>query len=314
MLRFLLTGKKNIAQNEPSWSSIFSSLLAPFTLITKKIIIAAFQAYSPIIIYLWILKLLGKKIIFYTSWPYWHTSSYIKKPLPGIKLLWHSFLRRVPIVAVTRQAQTSLHTLNSSAKYIPHTVDTTIFAPKTKNKKKNIELLYVGRLIPEKGIFKIIGALEEITKKYPVHLTIIGDGPLSSFIEEKSRSLPITYLGHIKNEKELAEKYASADIFIMASMKSEKWEEWFGITVIEAMSSGCVVISTNCLGPKEHLQHMKTGIIIQEKDSSALSKAIELLIKKPQLRFALGKAARQYAIQNYDAAKCSEEWMNILKE
>ncbi len=132
---------------------------------------------------------------------------------------------------------------------VPLGVDTKIFHPKRKREdfwdqfnipKNKIKLLYVGRLSVDKNIKLLLETLSYLDSK-KFHLIIVGSGPLTPWIKLKERKTEnLTYLGHIKEEIELANIYANSDIFISASHY-----ETFGLTFLEAQSSGIPVVGFN---------------------------------------------------------------------
>ncbi len=103
---------------------------------------------------------------------------------------------------------------------------------------KKIKLLYVGRLSIDKNITLLIDLLKFLDpEKY--QLIIVGSGPLAPFVKIKEKKIKnLTYLGHIQDESILGKIYANADIFVSTS-----FYETFGLTFVEAQSSGLPVVS-----------------------------------------------------------------------
>ncbi|MBU2634010.1 MAG: glycosyltransferase family 4 protein, partial [Nanoarchaeota archaeon] len=122
------------------------------------------------------------------------------------------------------------------------------------------------------------------------------------------------FLGEINDRKELAEVYRNSDIFILNSYKTPEWEEIFGRVLIEAMSSGLAVISTDCIGPKEIIRDGWNGFLIEQKNDKQLLEKFKILLKDKKLREKLGKNAREDAIKKYDIKKISEKWLEVIKK
>ncbi|MBU1204264.1 MAG: glycosyltransferase [Nanoarchaeota archaeon] len=304
LIRRILTGKSNKAKFEPSWKEIFQSLISPIILLFKKNIILGFNPYDNIIYYLIILKFLRKNIIFDTSWAYWDTKKYVKKPILISRFLWKLFLKKTKTFSCNKTALNSLKHYGIKPYYLPHSINTDLFGPKAK-KSKEIKVLYVGRLIREKGIKGIIKASE----KFPeCTFVFVGDGPLKRIINKKNTM----HLPFVKNTG-LSDIYNSSDIFILNSYSTKKWEEWFGISLIEAMSCGLSCISTNCVGPKEIIKNNKDGILIPQKDQNALEHAIRGLIKNKRLREKIGENARKTAL-GFDVSYWSRKAENMICE
>jgi len=318
LIRKITTKKSNKIRNEPEIKQIIQSFLAPITLLFKKNLILGFNPYDNIIYYLILLKFLKKNIIFDTSWAYWNTKRYVKKPFLISKFLWKVFLRNTKTVSCNKATLKSLKIYKIKPYYLPHGIDTEIFRPKDqKQKNKNqqntnnqTKILYIGRLIQEKGIKDILKISEEFKN---CKFIFVGEGPLQKLIKQKLiKYKNIKYIPFINNKRKLAEIYASSDIFILNSYATQKWEEWFGIALIEAMSCGLPCISTDCIGPKEIITNNKNGILIPQKNQQVLKQAISKLLKNKQSRIKLGKQARKTAVQNYDIKKLAKQAEMII--
>jgi glycosyltransferase involved in cell wall biosynthesis len=106
-------------------------------------------------------------------------------------------------------------------------------------KSKRLKILFVGGLIPRKGLNYLLDAVKKInnTKKI-VDLTIVGSGPLENFVKNKQNQLKyIKSLPH----NEILKLMRKNDIFVLPTLY-----EGFGLVLTEAMSNGMVVMSTNC--------------------------------------------------------------------
>lgn len=163
--------------------------------------------------------------------------------------------------------------LISKIEVIPMGVDTKLFNPnkydksiKTKYGIAGKFLLFVGRLIPEKGITCLIDVMPAVLHKFPkTKLMIIGGGTLEKKLKNKVSKLKIEsnviFLGVIKHD-DLPPYFATADIFISLSIK-----EGFGLTIVEALMSGCTAISTNTGGINDILSKK---YLIEGQNSSAI--------------------------------------------
>lgn len=105
--------------------------------------------------------------------------------------------------------------------------------------KDNFIVLFVGRLVPEKGIDILLKAVRMWDKK--IVLKICGTGPLEGAIELEERNLSnIKYLGSI-NQNKLPVYYSGSDILVVPSVS----EEGFGRVILEALACGLPVVGTN---------------------------------------------------------------------
>lgn len=147
--------------------------------------------------------------------------------------------------------------------------------------------LYVGRLSAEKEIERI----KPILQAYPsARLALVGDGPHHKHLQHHFAGLPVHMAGFLHGE-ELAQAYASSDIFIMPSRT-----ETLGLVILEAMSSGLPVVAARAGGIPELIQDGVSGFLFDD-EAEAIA-AIERLFPSPSLRESIGLAARTHAEQN----------------
>ncbi|MBU2639830.1 MAG: glycosyltransferase family 4 protein [Nanoarchaeota archaeon] len=293
-------------KNEPV-SGIWRSFSAPFRLLFCKNIVLPVTACRNIVYYLLLLKLLRKNLIFHSAWPY-HGEKYIEEPKLWNKFFWKLFFRNIKAIGNTRKATEGLRSVGARAYYIPHSVETSIFKPKEKDNKKPV-VLYVGRLNEAKGIKSILKLADKFNKE--AKFVFVGSGPLENEVRNNKN---VEFLGEINDRKELAEVYRNSDIFILNSYKTPEWEEIFGRVLIEAMSSGLAVISTDCIGPKEIIRDGENGFLIEQKNDRQLLEKFNILLKDKKLREKMGKNAREDALEKYDIKKISEKWLEVIKK
>lgn len=310
LLEFIKRKPIAIEERErPSDVSIIRSLFSPFILLFKKNILFSYVAYSNMIYFMLLLNLLGKNTIYFTSWPHWSTNRYIKKPLFN-KWVWNLFLKRTKIVAVSKAAYDSLKSKGYNVVNIPYAVDTNLFGP-IKNKKNNkIRILHVGRIIEEKGIRDILDIANKFDKK-KIEFIFAGEGNLAKLIVSKEKKLPVKYVGYL-NEKKLAELYRNCDIFVLNSYSTDKWEEWYGRSLLEAMASGLAIVATDCVGPKEIIGKNKVGFLISQRNKKELYNKLNILIKDKRLREELGVNGRKLILQKHNIEENSKLWLKLL--
>ena len=303
ILRKILTGKENIINLNIKIKDILKSFISPFKLFFKKNIVVAFAPYSSAVYYLLILKLLNRNLIYETSWSYWdNPEKYVHKPVIS-RFFWKLYLKNTKVVTPTKFSKESLLKLKATPFYMPHSIDISLYK-KLRNKK--LRVLYVGRLIEEKGIRGIL----DISKYFPnIEFVFAGKGKLESLFKNNQKN--VRYLGYISDKNKLAEIYSSCNIFILNSYSTKNWEEWFGIVLLEAMASGLAVISTDCIGPKEIIISNYNGILIEQKNKLQLKSALSKLAKNPILMKKLGNNAVKSA-KEYEISKVAEKWKEIF--
>lgn len=172
-------------------------------------------------------------------------------------------------------------------------------------------ILAVGRLCKQKGFDTLIKAHANILNTVKAHLVIVGEGTeyskLENLVRNYSDSDYVHFWGYDNN---IANHYSSADVFVLSSI-----HEGFGLVLLEAMSCGLPVISTNCpYGPEEILNFGEYGDIVNVSDIVGLSKSIIDVLNLPsdilQIRIKNGiERASEFSISNI-----GEQYIRLIKE
>lgn len=164
--------------------------------------------------------------------------------------------------------------------------------------RKICHFINVGRLHPQKNQILLVEAFAKMIKRTgddTATLTIYGQEIECIFnVKEKIEALIRQY--HLENRvflpgwvKDIENKYTLADVFVFGS-------DYEGLpnALMEAMASGLPCISTNCpSGPSDLITNGENGILIPVGDVDAMSQAMELLVKQPQLAEKMGREARK---------------------
>lgn len=171
-------------------------------------------------------------------------------------------------------------------------------------------LVFVGRLVYEKGVDDLLQAVAETRKRLPdVKALIIGDGQLRGDLEKLSDRLEVAdrviFTGWVE-PADVPNYLAAADIFVGPSKQSpDGWMEAQGLTFLEAMSAGTPVIATALGGITDSVTHEQTGILVPENSPKAITESILRLEKDSSLKDHLITQARQLASQFTRAASAS---------
>lgn len=141
--------------------------------------------------------------------------------------------------------------------------------PDIKLPKGKINLLFVGRFDPQKGLDILLKAFNA-TKRDDLHLTIIGDNVVGGGPKvEKKNTDRITFLGWVPHEK-LASYYTACDAVILPS----RWEA-FGLVVIEAMKYGKALIVSNRGALPELVKNEENGYVFDFDNPDQLINILE---------------------------------------
>jgi rhamnosyl/mannosyltransferase len=147
-------------------------------------------------------------------------------------------------------------------------------------------LLFVGRLVPYKGVDVLMDAAAPL----PVRLMIVGDGPMADTWKRAAAArrpqAEIVFTGSLPDDEVKALMHA-ADVFVLPSITAA---EAFGVVQLEAMASGTPVVSTRVASGVPWVNRdEETGLVVPPGDAAALRRALERLLGDAALRARLGR-------------------------
>jgi len=185
---------------------------------------------------------------------------------------------------------------------IPNGIDPNKFIPLEKERI----ILSTGRLLPRKGFQYLIQAVSDEDIGYEVH--IAGDGPMMDELQDlasKSKT-KIVFHGWIDNKSnEYKELLGKAAIYSLVSEKENA-----SIALLEAMSAGCAVITSDVSGCPETVGD--AGIVIKSKDTNLLKNAIRELRNNPNTMDKLQRIARVRVQEEYGWERIVSRYANFL--
>ncbi len=209
----------------------------------------------------------------------------------------------------------ALGMLRKKTVVIPLGVDVKNFSP-ARTKNKTFSFLFVGRLIPYKGLENLIKACAIVkgSDKNFV-LSIVGDGKLYRNLRKAASDAGVgdrVKFFRSVTDSRLPSIYRKCDAFVLPSVyKSEA----FGLVQLEAMASGKPVISTNVKGSGVPFVNKNnvTGIVVKPRDEISLANAMMLLMDNKKLRLNMGSNARKRAVNFFDEKKVSQKVMETYE-
>jgi glycosyltransferase involved in cell wall biosynthesis len=150
--------------------------------------------------------------------------------------------------------------------------------------KKNKDILFVGRLVKEKGVHLFVDAVNDIAKKFADwNFLILGSSHLGSIEKSNKFSLNVSkkfesigeqtkFTGFLSHD-EVQQRMQTASVIVVPSI----WDEPYGLVVAEAMANGAAVIASNLGGIPEILGN--NGILLDEINKDSVKNSIISLIK-----------------------------------
>lgn len=147
-----------------------------------------------------------------------------------------------------------------------------------------ITLLFVGNLVPQKGVKylleakKLLDADLEMNKARNIfELIIVGDGPLKKGLERQVQENNIKNVVFLGERRDVAQIMPSADLFILPSIS-----EGFPITILESLASGVPVVATR-VGGVEEIESESVVTVVEPGQPEALTRAIKQLVEHESL-------------------------------
>jgi phosphatidyl-myo-inositol alpha-mannosyltransferase len=184
---------------------------------------------------------------------------------------------------------------------IPNGVDIDRFHPTVApfdewRDPKHVNLLFVGRLDPRKGVPLLLQAMPEVVRQTNgrARLLIVGDSYLRAKYEA---SVPaalrehIHFLGHVPG-RDLPRWYATGDVFVSPASGNES----FGIVLVEAMAAGRAVIASDIPGYRSVVIPDVNGVVFPPGDVRALAQRMTELVNDAERRATLAARGRTHAL------------------
>lgn len=185
--------------------------------------------------------------------------------------------------------------------------------------QKDFLILFIGRVVQEKGINELVQAFEELVdrKNDSIKLLIIG-GVISSERDQstmKKLKNKIIANGRLNANirmmgfsNEIPKYIAASDVLVLPS-----YREGFGMVLAEAAAMGKPVVAARTRGSEEAVDDGKTGILIPQKDAAALMNALETLRTNEKLRNRMGENGRKKAMNVFCDEVITEKINKVYK-
>jgi glycosyltransferase involved in cell wall biosynthesis len=248
------------------WLALFApALLASFVRATRRVDADLLHAH-------W---LPAGWVAAHTGKPYvvqvWGTDVELARRVPRLArgVLRHA---RLVIAASSTLAESARELGAADVRVVPSGVD---LPDEVGDEADPPEVLYAGRLSPEKGVLELVEAARGM------NLVVAGDGPLRARVPQARGFVP---------HDELQRLYARAAVVACPSRR-----EGFGVACLEAMAHARAVIATDVGGLRDLVIDGETGLVVPSCDKRALRAALERLLGDRELRLRLGAAGRQRA-------------------
>lgn len=207
-----------------------------------------------------------------------------------------------------------LRELKTSARIevIPMGVDTEEFRPGASGPSDSKKILFIGRLIEQKGVGVLLESFQEISRQAPdSELEIIGYGPLRDALGKRIDELGLSGRARISDpigHGLLPEKYRSARALALPSLIPEG----LGMTAVEAGACGVPAITFGLGGTSEFVIDGDTGLVTAA-NKNALSAGLARILRDDDLADRLGSNARRAALERYSWPVVAEKFDSLFR-
>ena len=178
----------------------------------------------------------------------------------------------------------------------------------------NVIFIFVARLIKEKGIHLFINAAKELKQKFPnaqFHVVGAPDQSPSSIKPEEIHELDkkgiINYHGRVNNVPELLQH---SDVFVLPTY----YREGVPRSILEALSVGLPIITTDTPGCRETILNDQNGVLIQPNQQEELTDAMRFFLENKKKIKEMGKESRKLAENKFDVNIINKKLINHINQ
>lgn len=191
------------------------------------------------------------------------------------------------------------------------------FVPDSCIKRHQNELLFVGRLVPKKGLNYLLNAFNILLQERPqLSLKIVGFGPEELLLKEQVKQLNleknVIFLGALTQEK-LPELYQKATLFVAPFVRADNGDqEGLPVALMEAIGCGCPAIVGHVAGIEDLLGEDIKNIAVNPHNTEELATAILDTLEHPTIANERAMRIRQNAINLIDWESIAKKYAEIL--
>ncbi|HVP22770.1 MAG TPA: glycosyltransferase family 4 protein [Conexivisphaerales archaeon] len=202
-------------------------------------------------------------------------------------------------------------------------VDSSVFHPTSPKDTGTFSVLFVGRIVPQKGVHVLLEALRGMVSDLPgANISVTVVGPVgefgvvlttSDYLENLTKSVErfglteVVHFRYFVRLEDLVDLYSSASVYVLPSL-----QDAFPFSVIEAMMCGTPVIGTSSGGMKEQIEDGVTGFVVPPGDPDALREKLEVLYRDSVLLGRMSLAARSSALARFPLEGFSAEMFDAV--
>ena len=197
-------------------------------------------------------------------------------------------------------------------------VDTDLFSPVEKKPQDKVNIGFLGRLVPEKGLDILFAAVSQLKKQnLDCQVSICGSGASEAELRQEAERQQISdrvvWRGAVPHEAAPIE-LSKFDVLVLPSRSVATWKEQFGHVIIEAMAMGIPVIGSSC-GEIPHVI-AREDLVFPEEDATALAEILKRLIVDDSWREQMGnygiERVKRYYSHERIAQRLIAQWQKLV--
>jgi glycosyltransferase involved in cell wall biosynthesis len=201
-------------------------------------------------------------------------------------------------------------------------IDPSVFRPTVNKDELMFKVLFLGRIIPQKGVHILVEAADILVNKLSCKgILFIIAGPLSEsergnpsgyfntiigLVRKKNLDHCFKFLFSIDIEK-VVSLYSEANVYVLPSL-----QDALPFSVAEAMMCGTPVIGTRSGGMEEQVIDGVTGFLVPVSDPDALAQKILYLMQNKAMAISMGNASREEALQKFSVENFAKDLFNAV--
>ena len=226
--------------------------------------------------------------------------------------LYRLLYRRADVVAgiseaCVEEARACFGVLPARLALLPNARDPDEYHPRTGAPRPGpVRLLFLGHLTATKRPERFVALVEALRRRgLAVEGVLVGDGPLEGAL--RAAATPgVTLLGR---RNDIPEQLRAADVLVFPSVPES---EGMPGVLIEAGLAALPVVATDCPGVRDVVVDGQTGFVVGVDDAGAMEEAAARLVGDPELRAAMGAAARERCVERFSLAASAARWRGLL--
>jgi glycosyltransferase involved in cell wall biosynthesis len=255
-----------------------------------------------------------RRVVVLNSWIGWDEAAVPHPARSGaVRAAWRRLGARARFVGVSPVSAEGARAVFDHATYMPHAV-TMPARPRPPDPAPGgpLRLVFLGRLVPEKGILDLPGVLDRLGGG--ATLDVAGDGPLAGAIRRRAaRDRRVTFHGRVTDPAAKTALLHHADLLLLPSRRIGTWEETFGLVVIEALAHGVPAVMAPLRGPcsvhrGDGARYVTVARSHAPGDLAEAVRAAAAGLAEPGRR----AGAAQYARDRFSTASVAERWLKLV--